>query len=255
MSQLHEILRELIYQNEIVKSSIEGLKRSPTETFFQFGSPLIVVIIATIASYFSGRYFFGKEYEKSIKLKELDKGIKEFELAQNKEKEIAFKKMEIDQKEKEELRRIYVDANKHQQSYIMIVRTYVRTDITFQGLVAKYRLSDNAGMTEVLKQAMEDNKKSFADYSSIYRDELKNFIAPIAAYKILKNGDSKINEHLDKLNSGLMFFINKEDFLKTKSFEEVDTLLEQERQRFSIFWKQKIKDESKKSLDIILRNE
>lgn len=255
MSQIQEILRELIYQNEIIKSSIESLKRSPTETFFQFGSPLIVVLIATTSSYFSGRYFFKKEYEKSIKLKEADKKIKEFELTKNYEKEIEFKRIEFENKERHDLKNIYMEANKYQQSLIYAIATSQRLLITFEGLAAKYRISKtNSEYALKTKEQMDENKKDFMVFNQLHLDELKNYIAALASYKFLKNGETKITEHLNKIKSGVGYKINP-DIRTATTIEQIDELTKHEKEKFTLYWQKEFRDETKKALDVILKNE
>ena len=171
-----------------------------------------------------------------------------------KQKEIEFKKNDSIEKIDEQRTKYYMEASKYRTGLMITSSVATKLQITISCMAKKYSISEPE-MGKFLMKQMEEQKLSFLDNSNKYSSDLKDYIAALSGYKIQKKGNTKINQHIEKMLGGLNFGVDETVLFKLETNEQIDSFMKSEKKRFKEYWKKEIRDEINSALDVILNNE
>lgn len=221
-------------------SEVIALKQNHFQKFLPSYISGLSLITSFVLGYCASRWAFNAQ----VKLEDKKK-VKEHE----------FKNIDIAQKNIEEHRKIYMEASKYQPGILMSSRAASLVRISIECMARKSVISgEDQGLVQFYLDQMEQQKQTFVEHNNVYATDLKNYIAALAGYKVLKNGNTQINPHIEKMINGIDFEINSTLLASLGMNGDVDKFMTEEKARFNAYWQTHIKTETTNALDIILNN-
>ena len=87
----------------------------------------------------------------------------------------------------------------------------------------------------------------------MFLEEYKNYLAALAQYKFIKEGNTEITAHMDKFLSGMKIDIES-DFKSLNTKAELDTYRKSELEKMFQTWWADIKTPTENAIEHILKN-
>ncbi|MCD6018786.1 MAG: hypothetical protein K0S53_1907 [Bacteroidetes bacterium] len=223
-----EILRELIYQNELLKSNLH----SQIGFWANYGT-FITSIITAFTS--------------------LGVAFLIFSLTKN--KEAKFKREEREKEELEFRRKLYGEALQLSESiverYILINRLYSR--LTYY--TAVHLILDKADEKKVYEERVLELNARFNKEKTILDNERSLYKSKVGEYIFHKNKQTKVETYSKEISVIPSYLVDKSEFFKLKDANEIKVLHENHVATYKIFIVNQIKPKFDSILDLILNND
>ena len=150
-------------------------------------------------------------------------------------------------------RNIYSDAIKYQSSFINHVRQYYRHKIHLLYLYRLYKLETDDDKKAKTQDAIDEFREKMNEQNQLFLEEYKNYLSALGQYKFIKEGNTEITAHLDKLLGGTKIDLTT-DFRSLNTKAELDAHRKSELAKLIETWNTEIKMPTEKAIEHILKN-